>query len=38
LRIAKMVGAKTAWIHPDAAHTPHDWDVASTTFINLLKG
>ncbi|MDX8387328.1 MAG: pyrimidine 5'-nucleotidase [Ghiorsea sp.] len=38
LQAAKMVGAKTAWIHPGAEATPHDWDVASTTFVNLLKG
>ncbi len=37
LAVAKRVGAKTAWIHPDAETTPHEWDIGSTSFSGLLK-
>ncbi len=37
LSAAKQVGALTAWVHPDAETTTHAWDVAATSFLNLLK-
>jgi len=37
LSIAKQVGAKTAWVHPQAEQTRHSWDIAATSFQGLLK-
>lgn len=38
LAAAKLAGAKTAWVHADAATVPHAWDVAAPTFAGLLNG
>ena len=37
LAVAKQAGAKTAWIHPEARSKAHDWDIAATSFLELLK-
>lgn len=37
LEIARQAGAFTAWVHPEAKTTAHTWDVAATSFLNLLK-
>lgn len=36
LAAAKKTGAKTAWVHVDAAKQAHEWDIAATSFANLL--
>jgi len=36
LAVAKQAGAKTAWINPQALSQPHDWDIAATSFVDLL--
>ncbi len=37
LAAARQAGAKTAWVHPEAEQTPHEWDVAATSFAGLVK-
>lgn len=36
LAVAKQAGAKTVWIHGDAHKQSHDWDIAATSFVDLL--
>jgi len=36
LAVAKQAGAQTAWVHPQAEQTAHDWDAAATSFVGLL--
>ncbi len=36
LRVAKKAGAITAWVHPDAGKQVHTWDMAATSFVDLL--
>jgi len=37
LAVAKLAGAKTAWVHPECGNTPHNWDMSATSFLGLLK-
>jgi len=37
LQVAKDLGAKTVWIHPEAERKSHEWDIAATSFTALLK-
>jgi len=37
LTAAKEAGAKTAWVHADAANNIHEWDIAATSFSGLLR-
>jgi len=37
LQVAKDLGAKTVWIHPEAEQKSHEWDIAATSFAALLK-
>jgi len=36
LKAAQQVGAQTAWVHQDAAHSAHPWDIGVTSFTQLL--
>ncbi len=36
LLVAKKLGARTAWIHPQAQLMPHEWDIALTSFTGLI--
>ena len=37
LQVAKQLGARTAWVHPDAGQESHGWDIAATSFTGLLQ-